>query len=224
MRSRCEVAVDQASLQLIDPPRAVELPGAELTGRLRGDLQSVDDDGILTCYYLRPVVETVLPQWLVDFGHNVRRAPDTRLVAVYYEASSTLEQSCTAAGVGLMLLTEDNLFDLVVDFDELHPESLAKELDEMVKQLRRELDRKLDVQRTALTRRIADVNELTEGMTDETVSSFLSTLETRLRNVDDWAYETSKALDALTADFSDREYQLLKTVIETGSQQEAEDA
>lgn len=222
MRTRCEVAVDQAGHQLVTAPRAVDLPGASIQGRLRGDLQSLDDEGVLYCYYVRPVVDDLLPQWLVDFGQHVRRAAETKLIVVYYEASAELEQSCIAAGVGLVVLTEDNRFEQIVNFDDVQPESVAKEIAERVKELRRELDRKLDVQRTSLTSRIADVNELTQGMTEEMIANFLSNLETRLKRVDDWAYDVSKRLDGLAADFTETDFEHVKAAIESGSQSDGE--
>lgn len=222
MRSRCEVAVDQAGHQLVTNPVAIELPDANIRGRLRGDLQSLDDNGVRYCYYVRTTVDDRLPQWLVDFGQHVRRVPNTKLLVVCTEASAELEQSYISAGIGLVVLTDDNRFEQIVNFDDVLPEALSEDVKARLGELRRALDRKLDVQRGSLTNRIGDVNELTQGMTDEMITNFLSTLETRLKRVDEWAEQIAKELDGLAADFSETEYQRIKTAIEAANQHDGE--
>lgn len=216
LRSRSEVAVDQAGHELVSSPVAIDLPGASIKGRLRGDLQSLDEDGARYCYYIRTSAEDQLPQWLADFGQNVRRVAGVKLVVVYEEVSPELERSCQAAGAGLVILTEDNRFEVIVNFDDVTPEVLLEEQREAVSELRRDLDRKLDLRRTSLQKRISSVSEITRSMTEEMATNFMSNLETNLKRVDDWGYEMSKRLDVVYSDYSALALATIRSEIEAG--------
>ncbi len=217
MRFRCEVAIDQAGHQLEAKPQAISLPGSDIKGRVRGDLQSRDDTGDLYCYYIRSVAEDAIPQWLADYGRHVRKVPNTRLYVVYEAASADLEQSCKVAGIGLVVLTDDNRFEYIVNFDDVLPEELEEEVREQIRSVRRKFESKLDTHRKSLDSRISQVAEITANMPEEMSSNFLSNLEAEGRKLEDWSVEISRELDSLSASFDHEELSRVLDRIEAGA-------
>jgi hypothetical protein len=200
MRAGCEVAIDQAGFELVDSPVAVDLPAElGLQGRLKGDLQSVDGEGNRTCYYLRPRAEDALPEWLANFASAAHSMPGVKLYIVVLTASPTFERSCKTAGAGLLVLTEDREFDMLLDFDETLPETLDAELKAGISAARRDLEAKAHLRLKELQGRFEKVGELTQGMAPDVSDPYVAGIERQYKLWTEWSEGLSAQLDGVLA-------------------------
>ena len=171
MVSRCEAAIDSAGYELVDPPVRIALPStSELMGVLKGDLQSLDSEGSRYCYYVRPNELRVLPTWLANLAEACHEISDTKLYVVVPESNPGFERSCRAAGAGLLLLSDDNEFEHVLDFDAILPDAKDEVFSTEIKRLRADLVSKLDLKLGELRNRFESIGELTAGMSEEVAS------------------------------------------------------
>ena len=124
MVSRCKIAIDLAGYDLVDPPVKVQLPDtSELQGVLKGDLQSLDGEMVRYCYYVRANEMPILPTWLANLAEVCHDISDTKFYIVVPETNPGFERSCKAAGAGLLLLSDDNEFQHVLNFDTTLPDA-----------------------------------------------------------------------------------------------------
>jgi hypothetical protein len=221
MRAGCEVAIDQAGFELIDPPHAIGVPPElasrlALQGRLKGDLQSADGAGSRTCYYLRPRAEDALPEWLAKLAVAAHSIPGVSLYVVVSEASPTFEKSCKTAGAGLLILTEDQEFKVILDFDSTLPEPLDDELKEGITAARRDLEAKRDLNLKELQGRFEKVGELTHGMAPVVADPYISGVERLYKIWAEWSDRLSAQLDAVLADRDVRALERIKEDIVRG--------
>lgn len=221
MRTGCEVAIDQAGFELIDPPDAIEVPEElaaklALQGRLKGDLQSADGDGSRTCYYLRPRAEDALPEWLAKLATAAHSISGVNLYVVVLEASPTFEKSCKIAGAGLLVLTDDREFNVILDFDSTLPEALDSELKEAITATRRDLEAKRDLKLKELQGRFETVGELTQGMAPDVADPYIAGVERLYKIWVEWSDGLSAQLDAVLAERDLGALELIKEEIERG--------
>ena len=142
MRERCVMAIDAAGYELVSEPASLRLED-ELEWAVKGDLQSLDGEEVRHAYYLRPDSAKPAPQWLVTIAAAVRDRTDLEVFIVVNQVSSTLEKSCRASGVGLLRLTDDNTFELIVDPASFDPAAVQAELKERIRDARRRMETKL---------------------------------------------------------------------------------
>ena len=91
MCDRCEIAIDQAGHELVDEPVPVDIPGdIGILGGIKGDLQSIDDDGYRYCYYVRTSKDAALPGWLANLAPAAHQISNTKVYLVAPETSSSL--------------------------------------------------------------------------------------------------------------------------------------
>jgi hypothetical protein len=221
MRIGCEVAIDQAGFEPINPPDAIAVPeeiAAKLAveGRLKGDLQSADGEGARTCYYLRPRAEDALPEWLAKLASAAHSVSGVKLYVVVLEASPTFEKSCKIAGAGLLVLTEDREFNVILDFDSTLPAALDSELKEAITAARRDLEAKRDLRLKELQGRFEKVGELTQGMATDVADPYITGVERLYRIWVEWSDGLSAQLDAVLADRDLGALERLKEEIERG--------
>jgi hypothetical protein len=205
MRAGCEVAIDQAGFELIHPPVPIDVPEdlsarLGLQGRLKGDLQSADGEGRRLCYYLRPRAEDALPEWLAKFATAAHSISGVKLYVVVPTASPAFERSCKTAGAGLLVLTEDREFNILLDFDTTLPEALDAELKEAIAATRRDLERKRDLKLRELQGRFEKVGELTQGMSPEVSDPYVAGVERVYKIWVAWSDGLSARLDLVLAE------------------------
>jgi hypothetical protein len=217
MRQRCEVAVDQAAHVLVTDPEYINLPDSGLNARLKGDLQSLDAEGVRYCYFLRPSPDSAPPQWLGNFGAHVRKVPNVQVLGVYYEATDALREAYRNAGLGLLVLRDDSTFELVVDFDLVAPDRPSDEILQELTELRRELERKIAAARADVAQRNGSINKLTEGMKPAAKTQYMTTIETEYRLWTEWADELSRELDELHVKFDQERFETVKTRVQVGA-------
>jgi hypothetical protein len=221
MRAGCEVAIDQAGFELIDPPDAIAVPEdvsqrLALQGRPKGDLQSADGEGSRTCYYLRPRAEDALPEWLAKLATAAHSLSGVKLYVVVLEASPTFEKSCKTAGAGLLVLTEDREFNVVLDFDSTLPEALDVELKAAISAARRDLETKRDLNLKELEGRFERTGELTQGMAPDVADRYTKGVERLYKIWVEWSDGLSTQLDIVLADRDLSALDHIKEEIERG--------
>ncbi|SMY02524.1 hypothetical protein [Brevibacterium aurantiacum] len=197
LRAACEVAIDKAGYQIVSRRVKIPLPPG-LSGNLRGDLQSLDGQDNRTFYFVRPSPGDILPKWLANYA---RASHDLRVGGMYVVVdsySSSFKKSCAASGAGLLLLSDDNEFDMVLTWDEQDPSKVEAELARQLSELRRAMERKLKLQTEVIEHRHRNVTSLVSDMKSESANSYLKRIEVEYKNVEDWGLEISVKLDSVT--------------------------
>jgi hypothetical protein len=223
MRARAVVAIDAAGYELVSTPKAFPIP-AGLRGAIKGDLQSLNGEQVRQAYYLRPEGGKPIPQWLVNLAAAARNIEDLRLFVVVTEVSSVLEKSCRASGVGLLRLTDDDTFELVVDPSESDPVAIASALEVEIKTLRRRMETKLNLNKGTLEQNYSKVNELTAGMPPNTRDQYIETVEQAASRWDEWGIRISELLDEAASTGNLALVQAAQKLIEEGAEEAHEAA
>jgi len=217
LRARCEIAIDAAGYELvttlvaIDPP-----PELEIRGRLKGDMQSVDGEGVRYCYFLRPNRSDVLPKWLVNFAAVAHQIGDVRMYVVVREYTPAFEKACRNAGAGLLVITDDNEFGHVVDFASTLPTPLEAAYKGRLAALRRDLEAKLHMQTNTLTDRMQKIGDLTRDMDTETADKYIRNVERQYKIWVDWGDAASRMLDVAAVNPAEQTLDAIAAEIEAG--------
>jgi hypothetical protein len=215
LRARCEVAIDASGYELVANLASFPFIG-ELQGAIKGDLQSIDGESIRYVYYLRPSGNKALPQWLISAAQSGREYPEIRLFVVAENIGDALEKSCRTQGMGLLKVTSDNTFEMVVDPAEREEEQRAAEFAERVTEARREMERKLQLKTKALTDDYGTVTALTERMPSKTRDQYIEDVEEVVARWEEWGREISEKLDAASALNSETSLQAALEMIDAG--------
>jgi hypothetical protein len=223
MRARAGIAIDAAGYELVSTPVTYQLPPG-LRGSIKGDLQSLNGEQVRQAYYLRPEGNKPVPQWLVNLAKVARDIEDLKLFVVVTEVSSVLEKSCRASGVGLLRLTDDDTFDLVVDPSDTDPVAIAAALDTEIKTLRRRMEVKLDLNKGTLEQNYGRVNELTTGMPPSTRDQYIVSVEQAASRWDEWGTRISEMLDEAASTGNGALVQTAQQLIEEGAEEGQEAA
>lgn len=194
MRGRCEVAIDLAGHELAPALNTFPLPNG-LTGVIKGDLQSLDGQDIRHVYYLRPIGNKPVPQWLVTMATAARQRDDIELFLVVEEVGAALEKSCESRGVGLLRLTEEDAFEIVVNPGDFEPEVVEQAVAVRIKEARRRMEQKLDLKKGSLESDYSRVDEITSGMPRKTRDEYIESVEQAITRWEDWGISISQTLD-----------------------------
>jgi hypothetical protein len=217
MRSRCEVAIDAAGHDQVQAPLAIPLPlGSALRGSIKGDLQSVDGDGIRYCYYLRPGGTGALPQWLANFATVAQEIENCCFCVVVEEDDAQMVSSCRRAGAGLLLLTQESSFEWLVHPSEWSPDADRAAFLEQVRVVRRRLEAKLELNVTAIQENFSNVQQLTQGLSADRRDEYVRDLEVSHVMWREWSDSMSARLDQAAARQDDAELKAIERQIMSG--------
>jgi hypothetical protein len=194
MRGRCEIAIDSAGHELAQSLSTFPLPEG-LKGVIKGDLQSLDGQDVKHIYYLRPIGNKPVPQWLVTMAAAARERDDIELFLVVEDVGVALEKSCESRGVGLLRLTEDDAFEMVVNPSDFEPEVIEQAVATRIKDTRRRMEQKLDLKKGSLEDDYSRVDEITSGMPRKTRDEYIESVEQALTRWEDWGLAISQKLD-----------------------------
>lgn len=198
LRIAAAIAIDQAGFTLIDEPVRIALPSdSKILGSLVGDLQSLDADGVRTFYYLRPGTDIAVPKWIGNFARASHAANAGRVYVVVNDYVDEMVESCKEVGAGLLRLTEDGVFEIVVDYAETTPRTLEEALTTRITELRRQMERRVDLVRTDIEARHGQSAGIIAGMEGDAADRYMNQFDSEYRNIDDWGYEMSRRLDVL---------------------------
>lgn len=224
MRARTEIAIDAAGFEPVENLKAVPLPeGSAIRGGIKGDLQSLDSEGLRHCYYLRPSGNGVVPQWIASLATAAQELEDCVVYVVVDEPSVEMTASCKAAGAGLVLLTEDSTFEWLVDPSDWTPNIDREAFLAGVREVRRVLESKLDINVSAIDANYARTQQLTMGFTSEKRDGYIADLEAARVMWIEWGDEMSAALDRVAAQEDPAELAVVATRIESGPILEEDD-
>jgi hypothetical protein len=215
LRARCEVAIDASGYELVSNLASFPFTGT-LQGKIKGDLQSIDGESIRYIYYLRPSGNKPLPQWLISAAQSSREYPEIRLFVVAGNIGDSLEKSCETQGMGLLKVTDDNTFEMIINPADLEEEQRAAEFDGRITEARREMERKLQLKTKALTEDYGTVAVLTEGMPAKTRDQYIEDVEQVVARWEEWGREISEKLDAAAAFGSEAALSVALELIDAG--------
>jgi hypothetical protein len=148
---------------------------------------------------------------------------NVQVYVVVEEDSAILEQTCRAAGAGLLRIQEDNTFDLLVDPTEYDAAHRDAEFSAKVSELRRRLESKLNLQLTAVQENFARVNEMTSGMLPEKRDGYIRSVEETDSLWRGWGDEVSQRLDEVDASRDGNELKVIERMIVEGAVQAEEE-
>ena len=196
---RIAVAVEKVGQTLVDPPKPIDCPGTE--ARLKGDIQSVDSEGRTRCYYGIHTAAEVLPAWAAAHARGAHELDGVGVYVVFDQAqyNEAVEESCAAAGIGVLQVTADEEFALVAEFFGTLPTPVVEEFRAAVTEVHSLLEKKLREARAAIDAKLQVVREHTEKMEDQKADEFRAALDARSEAVSEWEMTIGKDLDAVVA-------------------------
>lgn len=211
MKSAAEIAIDQAGYSLSPTLERIALPpDSQLTGSLQGDLQSLDSKDERIFYYLRTTVDEAVPKWIANLARASHAMEAGQVYLVVSQYTENLVTSCVENGAGLLRLTGDSVFEVIVDYTQTSPRSLQESIRVRIDELRRSLERKVETNRTGIRARVGASTSILGRMEGDAADEYTDVFDAEYRNLDSWGEEMSRRLDALgersrTGDIADVE-------------------
>ncbi|MDR6201056.1 hypothetical protein QE374_002965 [Microbacterium sp. SORGH_AS428] len=217
MRVAAEIAIDQAGFTLVPEPVRVAVPaGLKMVGSILGDLQSLDANGRRTFYYLRSTPDLAIPKWIANLARASHAIAAGDLYIVVTEASGTFIDSCRDAGAGVLRLTEDGVFEVVLDYRATAPRSMEEAREARVTALRRNMERRVELRRVDLDARYSQAATIIAGMDEGAGDRYVSQFDAWYRANDDWGAEMSRRIDALGPRSSAADIADVEALVEAG--------
>lgn len=217
LRERCMQAVERAEYSVVMPLIDLELPPElKMNGTLRGDIQVKTSTGVLHIYFLRSDSEKPVPGWLLNYARALAQTDKTEIYVVVPITSRSMEQTCKSVGYGLLALTEDNNFDLIIPASIEKIKSSARRLQDDVRSLRRELDAQVNIQRTLIENNVIDTATATAQMTTDKKVEYLEFAGNDFEALETWRTELSSDIDKLQNNSDKREIEIVKKRIRIG--------
>lgn len=193
---RCRTAVEAAGHVLDDDPEPLEIPnGMKLKGVVRGDLQSVDSDGVRHVWVVRQGPQQKLPVWAVRWAAACHRMSNVRLHVVVEEFEEGYDVDCQRAGAGLLVITKADLLEIVHRFEDHVPADLDQEVQDRVRALRRQMLSKQELNLGLVREKFSAVGVLTANFVGETADSYTKDVEAEHDAWTTWGDEISESLD-----------------------------
>jgi hypothetical protein len=219
LRELCSVAIDAAGFDLIDPPEPIDLPaGSDIRGKLQGDLQSVDSNGIRTVYYVRPRSGSTLPTWLGKLAMASHDIDNVEFYTVVKDFSPSFQSSCEDFGSGLLRVGEDGELERLLDYAETEPASIGAAIATRVRKLRRQMESRLELERPILEENYRSVVMITASMPTEKVDEYRAVVEAKYTALDNWGDTISTRLDSALTGATELDLQALEQDIMDGPQ------
>ncbi|MFC5502072.1 hypothetical protein ACFPJ4_07445 [Lysinimonas soli] len=217
MRLAVAIAIDQAGFSAVEEPIRVPLgDDSRLNGSLLGDAQSVDNEDIRTFYYLRPGNDAAVPKWIGNLARASHAANAGRVYMVVTEYVQDLVESCKETGAGLLRLTEDSQFELIVDYEETAPRTLEEARESHITELRRSMERRVELVRVDIEARHSQSAGIIAGMEGDAADRYMNQFDAEYRNLDDWGSDMSRRLDALGARSTTNEIGEVESLVQQG--------
>ena len=218
MREQFKIALDGAGHEIVDEPVPVPYPAAAgLKGAILGDIQSLDGEQVRYAYFLRLNASKPVPQWLANMARIALEKDLVRVYVVVTEATTIVEKTCRACGAGLICLTVENVAQEVVKFGDVDSVKRKVEFEKRVKDARRRLDTKLDLNLKYLENNFSKVSELTQGMPADLRDKYIEDVENAERRWRDWADDISVRIDAVLASQDENEMATVERLIKEGA-------
>jgi len=199
MRGSCEIAIEQAGYEVAGTLERVVLPSElGLKGAIIGDLQGIDGNGRRVYYYIRPSVGDALPKWLANLARASHSVSSGDFYVVVRHYTAAFRQACVSAGSGLLQLTDDSTFDVIVDYEDVSPSGVETELAGQLSALRREMERKIELRRKDIEGRYQSVTRLVAEITNG--DAYVERVEMEYRELEEWGLDLSRRMDEASED------------------------
>lgn len=219
LRERCADAVDAAGYT-VDPDRTPVPypPGANLQGAIKPDVSSTEADGKRLLYFVRVDGFKALPGWLSNTVAASFSMPGVEIYVVAESIGDQLKRTCEAVGCGLLKLSNNNELDLEVEYTAPDQDTAKKDFAKEIKDVRRQLDTKLDANLQALKEQFSESRKVTEGMKEDKRSKYLDNIESMMVRWREWGDEISAELDALAGTVDKEALDAVRQRVETGTE------
>jgi len=135
---------------------------------------------------------------------------------VDFEPSPQLEVACNSAGVGLLRLTDDNSFEMVLNYDDLDPGVVVAAFESAITEVRRSMERAYELNRRNLELKFGRMGDLTSGMAPDMADKYSENIDRQYRLWDEWSEAISTNLDAIHVSKSEPELDLVRKLVSSG--------
>lgn len=197
-REQLSAALDSAGFDVDDDRNPVPYPaGTGLKGPgIKPDVLCTDSTGKTHLYFLRLDASKPLPGWLINNVTASYKMVDVEIhVAVTNEATQ-IRASCSAVGAGLVKVHADNTIETLLNYapppqTNVHDQRLAE-----VKEARRRLEKKVELNLGQLQKRFDDIASVTAGMPTKMKDKYRAGIEEESLSWQEWLADMSERLDA----------------------------
>lgn len=217
MRNLAVIALDQAGFTLVSDPVRIALPtGAKIIGSLVGDMQSINSRNVRTFYYLRPGSPGVVPKWIANLARSSHAIESGEVYIVVTDYASGMVESCKDNGCGLLRVSDEGTFEMVVDYTLTRPSSLEEVIEERLTEIRREMEHKVDSTRKLVDAKYSQYVPLIPTIHNDKADDYTERFDSQYRSIDKWGDDMSRRLDELGPRSSIKELDDLEALIATG--------
>jgi len=219
LRQRCADAVDAAGYTVDAERTPIPYPtDSNFEGSIKADVSSTGTNGNRVLYFVRVDGGKPLPGWLSNIVVATFSMQDVEVYAVTESVGDRLRKTCTTVGCGLLCLNSSNDLELEVEYKEPDRGSAVKAFEKRLREVRRQLDTKVNANLQALQEQYSERKQLTEGMKESKRSKYLDTIESTMVRWREWGDELSSELDALAGDLDDDALADIKERIQNGTE------
>jgi hypothetical protein len=218
LRKRCADAVDAAGYTVDAEPVPIPYPAdSDLRGAIRPDVRSLESDGTSSLYFVRVDGQKPLPGWLTNTVVASFSMPGTEVYAVTEDIGEPLKRTCEAVGCGLLRLTSSNELDLELEYVEPDHDAAVRAFSKEIKDLRRQMETKLNANLQALQDQFSASRKVTEGMSEEKRAQYLNNIEEVMVRWRAWGEELSAELDDLAGSVEPEKLESIRKRVQSGA-------
>jgi hypothetical protein len=199
-REQLSIALDSAGFDVDDARMPVPYSaGTGLKGPgIKPDVLCADSTGKRHLYFLRLDPSRPLPGWLINNVTASYGIVDVEVHVAVTNETAQMRASCSSVGVGLVKVNEDNTIETVLNYappaqPNVHDQQLAA-----VKEARRRLEKKVELNLGQLQKRFDDIASVTAGMPTQMKDKYRSGIESESLSWQEWLADMSERLDALS--------------------------
>jgi len=201
LREQLSAALDGAGFDIDESRAPVPYPpAAGLKGPgIKADVSCADSKGMRHLYFVRLDPSKPLPGWLTN---NVTASYEMANVAIHVAVAdepTQIRASCSAVGVGLVRFRDDNTIETLLEYSPPSDAAAKKQLLADVKDARRRLENKVELNLGRLQTRFDEIASVTAGMPPAMKDKYRSAIEEESLGWQDWLADMSERLDALSA-------------------------
>lgn len=197
-RDQLSAALDSAGFDVDDARTPIPyLAGTGLKGPgIKSDVLCVDSTGKRHLYFLRLDASKPLPGWLINNITASYEMTDVEVHVAVIDETVQIRASCGAVGVGLVKVNDDNTIEALLNYAPPSQTSVHDQLLTAVKDARRRLEKKVELNLGQLQKRFDDIASVTAGMPTQMKDKYRSGIEEESLSWQEWLADMSERLDA----------------------------
>jgi hypothetical protein len=197
-RDQLSAALDSAGFGVDDARTPVPYPaGTGLKGPgIKPDVLCVDSTGKRHLYFLRLDTSKPLPGWLINNVTASYEMTDVEVHVAVTDEAVQIRTSCSAVGVGLVKVNDDNTIEVLLNYAPPAQTNAHDQVLAAVKDARRRLEKKVELNLGQLQKRFDDIASVTAGMPTQMKDKYRSGIEEESLSWQEWLADMSERLDA----------------------------